>query len=276
MPRITTVLFVADVVGKAGVFCVKSLLADLRRTHQVDLTIANCDGATGGFGLGKRHAAYLRKLGVDVITSGECIYYKRDMTPYLQEVRYVLRPLNYPRANPGRGWVTVTARGGARVTVTCLLGQSGYDRVHAANPFAAADRLAAERRAETPIMIVDFHAQTTAEKRNMAIWMDGKVSAVFGTHVRVQSADAAISAKGTATLTHCGRTGSIDSVGGLDPEIEIRKWRTQIFERSADAWRNLQLQGALARFDDDGRAVALEPLQVRCAAPPTETDGPAR
>ena len=197
MPRTTTVLFVADVVGKPGVFCVKSLLGNLRRTHQVDLTIANCDGATGGFGLGKRHAAYLHKLGVDVITSGECIYYKRDMVPYLQEVRYVLRPFNYPRQNPGHGWATVTARGGARVTVVCLLGQSGYDRVHAANPFAAADWLAAERRPETPITIVDFHACTTAEKRSMCLWMDGKVSAVFGTHVRVQSADEAISAKGT-------------------------------------------------------------------------------
>ena len=268
MPRTTTVLFVADVVGKPGVFCVKSLLGNLRHTHQVDLTIANCDGATGGFGLGKRHAAYLHKLGVDVITSGECIYYKRDMVPYLQEVRYVLRPFNYPRQNPGHGWVTVTARGGARVTVVCLLGQSGYDRVHAANPFAAADWLAAERRPETPITIVDFHASTTAEKRSMCLWMDGKVSAVFGTHVRVQSADEAISAKGTASLTHSGRTGSIDSVGGLDPEIEIRKWRTQIFERSADTWANLQLQGALARFDDDGRAVALERLQVPCPSPP--------
>ncbi|MCY4377270.1 MAG: TIGR00282 family metallophosphoesterase [Spirochaetaceae bacterium] len=267
MARTTTVLFIADLVGKPGVYCVKSLLGNLRRTHQVDLTIANCDGATGGFGLGKRHAAYLHKLGVDVITSGECIYYKRDMVPYLKEVRYVLRPFNYPRHNPGNGWATVTARGGARVTVACLLGQSGYDRVHAGNPFAAADWLASERRAETPITILDFHACTTAEKRNMCVWMDGKVSAVFGTHVRVQSADEAISAKGTATLTHCGRTGSIDSVGGLDPEIEIRKWRTGIYERSADTWSNLQLQGALARFDDEGRAVALERLQVPCPTP---------
>jgi calcineurin-like phosphoesterase len=170
--------------------------------------------------------------------------------------------------------VTVTARGGARVTVVCLLGQSGYDRVHAANPFAAADWLAAERRPETPITIVDFHACTTAEKRSMCLWMDGKVSAMFGTHVRVQSADEAISAKGTASLTHCGRTGSIDSVGGLDPEIEIRKWRTQIFERSADTWGNLQLQGALARFDDDGRALALDRLQVPCPGP-TGNDAPA-
>ena len=267
MARITTVLFIADIVGKPGVFCVKSLLGNLRHTHQVDLTIANGDGVTGGFGLGKRHAAYLHKLGVDVLTSGECIYYKRDMVPYLTQVRYVLRPLNYPHRNPGHGWVTVTARGGAQVTVACLLGQAGYDRVHAANPFVAADRLAAERRPETPITILDFHAGTTAEKRTMSVWMDGKVSAVFGTHVRVQSADAEISAKGTATLTHCGRTGSIDSVAGLDPEIEIRKWRTQIYERSSDTWGNLQLQGALARFDDEGRALELERLQVPCATP---------
>ena len=267
MSRITTVLFIADVVGKPGVFCVKTLLSKLQSTYQIDLTIANCDGATGGFGLGKRHAIYLHKLGVNVITSGECIYFKRDMVPYLHDVRYVLRPFNYPRQNPGHGWATVTARGGARVTVACLLGQSGYDRVHAANPFTAAERLAAECRPVTPITIIDFHACTTAEKRNMSLLMDGKVSAVFGTHVRVQSADEAISAKGTATLTHCGRTGSIDSVGGLDPEIEIRKWRTQIYERSADTWSNLHLQGVLARFDNDGRAVSLERLQIPCPTP---------
>ncbi len=272
MARTTTILFIADIVGKPGVFCIKRLLPSLRNTYNVDLTIANGDGTTGGFGMGKRHAAYLHKLGVDVLTSGECIYYKRDMVPYLTQVRYVLRPLNYPHRNPGNGWVTLNARGGASVTVACLLGQSGFNRVHAANPFVAADRLSAEIRRENSITIMDFHAATTAEKRTMSLWMDGKVSAVFGTHTRVQSADESISASGTATLTHCGRTGSINSVAGLDPEIEIRKWRTQIYERSEDFWENLQLQGVLAQFDDDGRALEISRLQVPCQSP-TETDG---
>lgn len=241
----------------------KSLLPQLRTEFEIDFVIANGDGATGGFGIGKNHAIYLRKLGIDVITTGDQVYFKKDMVPYVETSFSVLRPANYPPAAPGRGWRYFNV-GDERVAVICMLGQSGFDRVHASNPFTYVPELAGKARRETPYVIVDFHALTTAEKYTMFFRADGEVSAVIGTGTRVQTNDAQILPKGTAVMADAGRTGSRDSVAGLDAGPEIRKFVTSLPERSSDAWDGLHLQGAVLDIGPDGKATRIEPISRAC------------
>ncbi|MFW5686512.1 MAG: TIGR00282 family metallophosphoesterase [Spirochaetota bacterium] len=255
------ILFIGEIVGKAGVFCVKSLLPSLRKELEVDFVVANGDGATGGFGIGKSHSVYLRKLGVDVITGGDQTFFKKDMVPHLESAYYMLRPTNYPPAAPGRGWRYYNLPGDQKVAVISMLGLSGFDRAHASNPFTYLPELASRVRKETPHIIMDFHATTTAEKYTMFFLADGEISAVIGTGTRVQTADAQVLPKGTAMIGDAGRTGSRDSVAGLDPGPEIRKFLTGVPERSSDTWVNLELQGVLVELADDGRATSITPLQ---------------
>lgn len=263
------ILFLAEIVGRAGVYCVKSLLSQVRADRAVDFVIANGDGTTGGFGLGKNHSIYLRKLGVDAITGGDQIYFKKDMVEHIENAYYILRPANFPPGNPGRGWryFTVNER---KIGVVSLLGQSGFDRVHLSNPFTFLPEIVERLKRETNTIIVDFHAVTTAEKASMFHLADGMVTALIGTGQRVMTSDARVTANGTAFICDAGRTGSLDSVGGLDPEVEIRQYLTQIPERSQDAWSNPALQGVVLEIDAEGRALAIEPLSVRCPEVPVE------
>jgi metallophosphoesterase (TIGR00282 family) len=265
------VLFIGDIIGKAGIFCVKSALRGLKEEKRIDFVIANADGVTGGFGLGKNHAAYLRKLGVDVLTGGECIYYKKDMTAQIGLAPYILRPANYPHGNPGRGWRIYQA-GEKKIAVICLLGQSGYSRVHLSNPYTFLPEIVSRIKEDTHTIILDYHACTTAEKYAMFHVADGLVSAVAGTHGKVLTADAKIFPRGTAVICGCGRTGSQNSVGGLDKEIEIRRFLTQVPERSRDAWDNPELQGVIFDIGDDGRAAGIEVLRHAVTEAPHDRD----
>ena len=264
------ILFIGEILRKAGVYTVKSLLPDLQNKLKLDFVIANGDGATGGFGIGKNHSIYLRKLGVDVITGGDQIYFKKDMVPHIESAYYLLRPANYPPATPGRGWRYYNLSGDKRVAVISMLGQSGFDRVHASNPYTYLPELASRARKETPYVIMDFHATTTAEKYTMFFHADGDLSAIVGTGTRIQTADATIMPRGTAVIGDAGRTGSRDSVAGLDPGPEIRKFLTGVPERSSDTWVNLELQGVLLELDDNGKATAITPLQRACTDLPDD------
>ena len=473
------ILFIGEIVGSAGIYCVKVLLPKIKRELNIDLTIAAAEGATGGFGIGKGHAVYLHKLGVDVVTAGDFAYFKRDAVSYFGEARYLLRPANYPHGNPGRGWLVahpkpghprpanaaqlaarqpaaaqpaaaarqpaarqpaagaaqpaaatreraagapepaaatgataavaaataaataateaapagsaavpaapgaapagssaalavpaaaagVTAgaaegavagaaagasappaapaaggaaaaaagaaagagvppaapaaggaaaaaagaaagagippaapapaaaragrtrtapaksrRGSARaaraapasappapgVGVISLLGQAGFSRVHLRNPFEVVGGLIERVKQQTPIVLVDFHATVTSEKVAMSLFLDGKVTAMIGTHVRTLSADARLLSRGTAAITHSGRTGSLNSVGGLDPEIEIRKFVNQVHELSGDTWGLLELQGVVLEVGEDGAAHSISTLRRQTTAP---------
>ncbi len=261
------ILFIGEIVGKAGIFCVKSLLPRLRAERKIDFVIADAEGTTGGFGLGKNHAIYLHKLGIDVLTGGERIYYKLDLVPFIQKASFILRPANYPPGNPGRGW-RVYPVGDKLIGVVCLLGQAGFTRVHLSNPYTFLPELLTRIKQETNIVILDFHATTTAEKYAMFYLADGKVSAVIGTHTRALTADEDILPGGTGIICDSGRTGSLNSVGGMDPEVEVQKFLTQIPERSKDAWSDLELQGVLLDIDDSGRTTAIERLRVKCTEKP--------
>jgi metallophosphoesterase (TIGR00282 family) len=256
------ILYVAEIVGKAGVFTVKKLLAGAKRDLRVDFTIGNADSATGGAGLGRQHAVYLRKLGIEAITTGECAYYKRDIVEYMPKAPYLLRPANYPYGNPGRGY-KVFACGAAKVAVVQLLGQAGFSRVHLANPYHSISDLARKLREETPIVVLDFHAATTAEKQTMARHVEGIVTAVVGSHTKAQTADARVRG-GTAYITDAGRTGSLMSVGGFDPEIRVREYLSGIPEWSKDGKAGLELQGCIIEVSENGRAMSIEALRIPC------------
>ena len=254
------VLFIGEIVGKAGLFCIKSLLPDLKKEFEIDFTIAAAEGVTGGYGIGKTHAIHLKKLGVDIITTGDFAFFKRDITNHFSQVKYMLRPANFPKGTPGRGCM-VFSNNSSQIGIISLLGQSGFSRIHLRNPFEHVTHLVNNLKEQTPIIILDFHAATTAEKIAMSLYLDGKVSAVLGSHVRTMSSDSRILPKGTATITHSGRTGSLNSVAGLKPNIEIRKFITQIYEKSEESWDLLGLQGVVLDLSHDGKAHRISPVQ---------------
>ncbi len=259
-------LYIGEITGKGGVFCVKKLLPDLKKELSVDFTIAGCEGTTGGFGIGKTHAVYLRKLGIDVLTTGEKVFFKKDMVEYIPKAPFILRPANYPPSVPGRGFRIYQA-GEYKIGVLTLLGNSGFNRIYLNNPFLYLTDLADKIRKETNIIIFDFHAATTAEKKAMTYFSEGKVSAVIGSHTKVMTADEKILPSGTAAITDAGRTGSQYSVGGLDPQIEIKKFLSQIPERSHDCWDNLELQGILIDIDPEtGKALSIKRIKKSCTA----------
>jgi 2',3'-cyclic-nucleotide 2'-phosphodiesterase len=260
------ILYVAEIVGKAGVFTVKKLLPSVIRERKIDFVIGNADSATGGAGLGRQHAMYLRKLGIEAITTGECAYYKRDIVEQMPKAPYLLRPANYPYGNPGRGYKVFTCPGAGevKIAVVQLLGQAGFARVHLANPYQAITDLSRKLREETPIVILDFHAATTAEKVSMSYHASGLVSAIIGSHTKAQSADARV-ADGTAYITDAGRTGSLQSVGGLDPATRIGEYLSGIPAWAKDGTAGLELQGCVVEVGTDGRAISIEALRIPCA-----------
>ncbi|MBN1525545.1 MAG: YmdB family metallophosphoesterase [Spirochaetales bacterium] len=257
------VLFIGEIVGKCGVFTVKHLLRKIKEEQKIDFVIANGDGATGGFGIGKSHAVYLHKLGINVITGGECTYYKRDMVEHIVKAPYILRPANYPHGNPGRGFRVYSA-GEMKIGVISLLGQAGFDRIHLTNPFLCAQPIIDKLKEETNIVIIDFHASTTSEKYTMFYHLAGKVSAVIGTHAKALTGDADILNNKTAVICDAGRTGNSMSVGGLDSEIELRKFLTQIPEYSNVVCEHLELQGVVMEIDDAGNAVSITSIKQPC------------
>ena len=265
------ILFIGEIVGKAGVFAVKNILSKLKEEESINFTIANANGVTGGYGLGKNHSIYLRKLGIDVLTGGECIYYKKDLVQHISHAPYILRPANYPSGNPGRGW-GLYEEAGYKIGVINLMGLSGFERTHLNNPFTYITEIIKKVSLTTPVIVLQFHARTTAEKRTMACLVDGQVSAVIGSGGRVMTSDAGISEKGTAMINDTGRTGSFFSVGGMDPEVELEQLLTQVPGRSKEAWNKVEFQGILMDIGSDGKAVSIDIIKRSCEAQPNEPD----
>lgn len=257
------ILYVAEPVGKPGVFALRHTLADLRQEFQPDFVIGGGDGTTGGFGLGKNHAFYLHKLGLQAITLGECAYFKKDLHPMMPTLNFVLRPANFPESAPGHGYRVYHTRAG-KVAVVSLLGQSGYHKTHLPSPFTVLESLLPALRRETSHIVVDFHAATSAEKGTFFHWADGRVSAVIGSHQKVPTADARVQKQGTAVITDAGRSGSLQSVAGFAPGREIERFLTGVPERSAECWNHLVVQGVFLETDGSGKTTSIQPFQRDC------------
>jgi metallophosphoesterase (TIGR00282 family) len=259
------ILYVAELVGKAGLYALKKGIGEFKKGGSaggpVDFVIVCADGVTGGNGLGRNHAAYIRKLGADVITTGECCFYKKDLTENIEKIPYVLRPENLNAGAPGIG-SRVFKAGTEKVAVTVLLGQSGFGKIHGNNPFSLLPSLLERLRQETPYVIVDFHAEATGEKKILFAEADGRCSAVIGSHTRVQTADEAVLPGGTAVISDAGRTGSAESVGGVEIEGRIGEYLSGIPDWTREAIDRPELQGALIDLDKNGRALSIRRVRL--------------
>ena len=268
------ILFLGEIVGRCGIGVIKNALKDYRRNNGVDLVIANGEGATSGFGLGFQNAISLQHMGIDVLTMGEKSFFKLDMVEGIAKRSSILRPANYPESVPGRG-IRYVPVGEKKVCVINTLGMCNFNNPHLNNPFLSAEILVEKALAETPIVLYVFHASATAEKIAMGRLLQGKASAVVGTHSKVLTADATILDGGTAYITDLGRCGASVSVGGFEPEHEIRKYRTQVQTRSHESWDKPQMQGLMADVDDStGKAVGIQTvcLDVNVEIPPPKKE----
>jgi hypothetical protein len=269
------VLYIAELVGKAGVFSFKKALGTLKARFPWDFLIVCADGATGGNGLGRNHAAYIHKLGANVITLGECSFYKKDLTENIESHPYILRPENLNSDAPGRGYKIFKAGHGnneKKIAVAVLLGQNGFSRLHANNPFAALPSLIEKLKKQTPYIIIDFHAQASAEKKTLFYAADGLCSAVIGSHTRVQTADETILSGGTACISDAGRTGSRQSVGGCEISSRIKEYISGIPDWTKDAWESPHVQGVYLDIGKDGKALSIERVNHIIEDLPKDTD----
>jgi len=255
------ILYIAELVGKAGIFALKNTITELKNRCPCDFLIVCADGVTGGNGLGRSHAAYIHKLGANVITLGECCFYKKDLTENFEKMPFVLRPDNLNHEAPGTG-SRIFKIENEKVAVAVLLGQNGFNRIHANSPFTAVPALLERLKKQTPYIIVDFHAQASAEKKTLFYAADGHCSAVIGSHTRVQTADETIMSGGTAVISDAGRTGSFQSVGGSEINSRIKEYLTGIPDWTKDAWDALELQGVYLDIGKDGKARSIERIRV--------------
>ena len=221
----------------------------------------NGENAADGVGLTAKLAAKLRVAGADVITTGNHVWRRPDLVPTLSESVDVIRPANLGgREIPGRGLTVVAARSGTRVAVINL--QGGLFLQVAVHPFQIVDELVEEARRSTPVIVVDFHAEATSEKVALARMLDGRVTAVFGTHTHVQTNDARVQPGGTAAVTDVGMTGPHDSVIGVRAELAIERMRTGMPVRFATAEGDVRIEGALVDCDVAGRATRCDLVRV--------------
>lgn len=254
------ILLLGDVVGRPGRRAIRDLVPPLVARERVDLVIANAENAAGGRGVDVKSAEELLSGGVHVLTSGNHIWKKKEVYPYIEAHPNLLRPANYPPGAPGRGWLR-WENGGRRALILNLQGRVFMPPVD--DPFRCVDRLLEEHGAFSPVVIVDMHAEATSEKAAMGWFLDGRVSVVYGTHTHVQTADERILPKGTAYITDLGMCGAWDSVIGIEVESVVRGFLTQMPQRFEVARENVVLQGALVEADEEtGKARAIRRVRV--------------
>lgn len=258
-PGACRILMIGDVIGKPGRLAVERCLPELRRERAIDFVTANGENLAGGMGLTAPTAEALFAAGVDVITSGNHIWDKREIYPVLERDERILRPLNYgTRDVPGRGWGIYTAADGTELAVLNLQGRTYMTPID--NPFTETDRLLDEASEPLPpVRIVDFHAEVTSEKNAFGLYLDGRVSAVLGTHTHVVTADERILPKGTAYQTDIGMTGPLDSIIGFAPRTVLPRFLNALPTRFEVGDGPVVLQATQVDVDRrTGRALAIE------------------
>lgn len=249
------ILFVGDVFGTIGMTALLEHLPELRATHRPAMVIVNAENAAGGSGTTGRQAQELLDAGVDVLTGGNHTLRKTDLFPLLESDPRVLRPDNLAPTAPGRGYAVVDVAGGFRVAVINLVGSIFMDAAH--SPFAVVDALVERARRETRWVVVDIHAEATSEKVALSRHLDGRVTAVVGTHTHVQTADARVLPGGTAYITDLGMTGPHDGVIGVRSDIVLRRFLSGASGRFEPADGEVMVQGAIVEAGPDGLATAI-------------------
>jgi metallophosphoesterase (TIGR00282 family) len=245
------ILVIGDVVGKPGRRALSELVTPLREELAIDLVIANGENAAGGLGMTPETAQEMIDAGVDVLTSGNHIWAQRDILPYLDSQTPILRPLNYPAGVPGRGWLVKNG-----VAVVNIIGRTFMGN-YVDCPFKAMDKLLPEIRAK--VIVVDFHAEATSEKVAMGRYLDGRVSAMFGTHTHVGTVDSILLPKGTAYVTDIGMVGPLESIIGDDVDSVLHHFLTALPHRIAVGKGKTMMNAILVTIDEDsGRASNIQ------------------
>jgi len=243
---------IGDIIGQPGRQAVSKLLRDLRQQYELDMIIANAENAAGGFGLTSTITRELMDTGIDVLTSGNHIWAQKEIIPYLDSELPILRPLNYPPGVPGRGYIITR-----QIMVVNLIGRTFMTALDC--PFRAMDKLLAELEHKPPVIIVDFHAEATSEKVAMGRYLDGRVSAVLGTHTHVGTIDAQILPQGTAYVSDIGMTGPMDSIIGDDIESVLQRFLTGMPHRLSVGRGKPVFNAILVEVaEDSGRAINIE------------------
>jgi metallophosphoesterase (TIGR00282 family) len=254
------ILVIGDIVGKPGRELVRRGLPGLIDAHGIDFVIANAENMAAGFGITRDLGDALLDWGVDVMTSGNHIWDKKEAIEYIGAEHRLLRPANYPAGVPGRGGYVARSGDGRAVGVINVMGRVFMLSID--DPFAVVLREIEAMRSRTKIIIVDFHAEATSEKMALSHWLDGRVTAVIGTHTHVQTNDARVLPGGTATITDAGMTGPHDSVIGVKAELAIRRMRMRLPVRFEPAEGGVRIEGVVVDCSDDGRALGIELLRV--------------
>jgi len=254
------IVFLGDVVARPGRTAVIERCAELKRTLAPDLLIANGENASGGLGLTAKSARELLATGVDVLTSGNHIWKHKEIATFIEETPRLLRPANYPPGAPGRGWTLHPLPDGAQAAVINVMGRTFMEAIDC--PFRAMDELLKEIPETVRVRIVDFHAEATSEKIALAYYLDGKVSAVFGTHTHVQTNDARVLSGGTAYITDAGMCGVTESILGMDPTPILQRFLRRMPTRFVPAEGKAVLQGVVADFDAAGKALSIQPFSL--------------
>lgn len=255
------ILFVGDVVGRAGRGLLKKHLARIKVEHQVELTIVNVENTAGGFGITKALGEKILRYGVDVMTSGNHIWDKKEVYEYFSEQPRLLRPGNYPPGTPGNYLYVAESSNGFPVAVINLQGRVFMPNIDC--PFRLAEREVAKLSGKVTAIVIDFHAEATSEKVAFGWFMDGKVSAVVGTHTHIPTADAKVLSKGTAYISDVGMTGPYRSVIGMERESAISRFLTGLPSRFQPAVEDPVLCAVVLDIDEsNGQARSVEHLQV--------------
>lgn len=259
---VAKILFIGDIVGKPGRVAVRELLPALIEDYRIDLVVANCENAAAGFGVTRDIVEELFRSRVDVLTSGNHIWDKKEVLGFIEDYETLLRPANYPGIVPGKGSVLMPTAAGDYVGVLNLAGRIFMQPIDC--PFVTAKKEIVRLKAKTNVIIVDMHAEATSEKKALGWYLDGEVSAVLGTHTHVQTADDEVLSGGTAYISDVGMTGPFDSVIGIKKDTIIEKFLTQVPNKFDVAKGDIRLQGVLMDIDtQSGRANAIERISVK-------------
>ena len=255
------ILFVADVIGSPGRRVLKQLLRLVKNDVQADVVIANGENSAGGFGITPEIVAEFFDAGVDVITTGNHVWDKKEILPLLDREPRLLRPANYPPGNPGHSSVVIDVKR-TRVAVLNLQGRTFIAPID--DPFRTVDGMLAELKGLADVVVIEFHAEATSEKQAFARWLDGRVAAVVGTHTHVQTADERVQPNRTARITDLGMTGGHDGIIGMKADISLdRQLRQAKGERMQPADGDLRLQGAVVDVDESsGLARSIHRVDV--------------
>ncbi len=254
------ILFIGDIVGAPGRRALEELLPRVVDRQYIDLVVANGENASGGLGITPQVADQLLAQGIDVLTSGNHIWKHKEIIPYLESTDRLIRPANYPPETPGRGYAIVETAAGEAAAVINLEGRVFMNPLEC--PFRTVDRVLEAIPKEVKVILVDMHAEATSEKQAMGWHLDGRVSAVLGTHTHVQTADERILPGGSGYISDAGMTGPVDSVIGMKREIILERFLSQRPQPFKVASQNIQLQGVIVKIDAGGRCLEINRVHL--------------